>query len=202
VFCSGADLKEQRAFKERGEESPVAGLLVSVLTAILESRKPVLARINGPARAGGLGLIGASDIAIAPASATFGFAEVRIGVVPAVIAVTTVPRLSSRAALELFLTGETFDGWSAAEIGLINRAVEDDQLDEEVDRYLTMLRHGGPEALAEIKPMIANVRALPTAEAFAAMARLSSERFASDEAQEGMRAFAEKRSPAWVGGAR
>jgi methylglutaconyl-CoA hydratase len=200
VFCSGADLKEQRAFKERGEESPVAGLLVEVLTAILDSPKPVITRINGPARAGGLGLIGASDIAVAPASATFGFAEVRIGVVPAVISVTCVPRLTSRAALELFLTGETFDGARAAEIGLVNRAVADDELDAEVDRYVTMLRQGGPEALAAMKPMIARVRSLPVPEAFAAMAELSTRHFSSEEAQEGMRAFAEKRPPAWVGG--
>jgi methylglutaconyl-CoA hydratase len=198
VFCSGADLNEQRAFKERGEPSPVSHLLADALSRMLESPKPVVARVNGHARAGGLGLIGAADIAIAPEDASFGFAEVRIGVVPAVIAVTTVPRLTPRAALELFLTGETFDGRRAVEVGLLNRAVPARDLDGEVDRYVDMLRRGGPEALRHIKPMLARVRALPRDEAFRVMAELSAERFASEEGQEGMRAFAERRDPAWV----
>jgi len=194
AFCSGADLKEQREYRERGEPSPVADLLVGALTKILESPKPVVARVNGHARAGGLGLIGAADIAIAPFEATFGFAEVRLGLVPAVIAVTCVPRMTDRAALELFLTGETFDAARAAEIGLLNRAVDD--LDAEVQRYLEMLRLGGPAALAAIKPMLKTVR--EQAPAFDAMAELSTATFASDEGQEGMRAFAEKRPPAWA----
>jgi methylglutaconyl-CoA hydratase len=194
VFCSGADLKEQRQYKERGEESPVADLLVDALTKLLDSPKPVVARINGHARAGGLGLIGASDIAIAPRAATFGFAEVRLGLVPAVISVTCVPRMTERAALELFLTGETFDAARAAEVGLINRAVDD--LDAEVERYLEMLRLGGPNALAAIKPMLATVR--EQAPAFDAMAELSTRTFASEEGQEGLRSFAEKRKPNWA----
>jgi methylglutaconyl-CoA hydratase len=198
AFCAGADLKEQREYAQRGERSPVPELMVGALTKLLEAAKPVVARVNGAARAGGLGLIGAADIAIAPESATFGFAEVRIGVVPAVIAVTTVPRMTPRAVLELFLTGETFDGPRAVAAGLLNRAVPDDQLDAEVERYVDMLRRGGPEALARIKPMVARVRALPAAEAFREMAALSAERFASEEGQEGMRAFAERRDPSWV----
>src|SRR4051794_852949 len=198
VFCSGADLKEQREYRERGEDPPAASLLMPALSRLLDSPKPVVARVNGHARAGGLGLIGAADIAIAPEDATFGFAEVRIGVVPAVIAVTTVPRMAPRAALELFLTGETFDGRRAVELGLLNRAVPADELDAEVDRYVGMLLLGGPEALSRIKLMLARVRALPPEEAFHEMAALSTERFASDEGQEGMRAFAERRPPAWV----
>jgi len=196
VFCSGADLKEQREYKERGEESPVADLLVSALRTILDSPKPVVARVNGHARAGGLGLIGAADIAIAPREATFGFAEVRLGLVPAVIAVTCVPRMTERAALELFLTGENFDATRAQAIGLINRAVDD--LDAETDRYLDMLRLGGPNALAAIKPMLSTVR--EHAPAFSQMAELSTRTFASDEGQEGLRSFAEKRKPNWVSG--
>jgi methylglutaconyl-CoA hydratase len=169
--------------------------MVSALTKILDSRKPVVARINGHARAGGLGFIGAADIAIAPREATFGFAEVRLGLVPAIIAVTCVPRMTERAALELFLTGETFDAERAVEVGLINRAV--DNLDAEVERYLEMLRLGGPNALAAIKPMLRTVR--ENAPAFAEMGALSTRTFTSDEGQEGMRSFAEKRKPSWVG---
>jgi methylglutaconyl-CoA hydratase len=196
VFCSGADLKEQREYRRRGEESPMGGLFVEALTKLVGSPKPVLARVNGHARAGGLGLIGAADIAIAPADATFGFAEVRIGVVPAIIAVTCVPRMTERAALELFLTGETFGAARAVEVGLLNRAADD--LDKEVGRYLEMLRLGGPNALAAIKSMLATVRSLPAADAFAAMSELSTRMFQSEEGQEGMRAFAEKRPPGWA----
>jgi methylglutaconyl-CoA hydratase len=194
AFCSGADLKEQRQYKERGEASPVSDLLVRALTTVRESPKPVVARVNGHARAGGLGLIGAADIAIAPREASFGFAEVRLGLVPAIIAVTCVPRMTERAALELFLTGETFDAARAVEVGLLNRAVDD--LDAEVERYLEMLRLGGPRALAAIKPMLATVREHPPA--FAQMAELSTRTFASDEGQEGLRSFAEKRAPSWA----
>jgi len=112
--------------------------------------------------------------------------------------VTTVPRMTPRAALELFLTGETFDGRRAVEVGLLNRVVPAERLDAEVERYADMLRRGGPEALGHIKPMLARIRALPRDEAFRELAELSTARFASDEGQEGMRAFAERREPSWV----
>ncbi len=194
VFCSGADLKEQR----EGTVTVGPEVMIDTLTSIWDAPKPVIGRMNGPARAGGLGLVGACDIVIAPRSATFGFAEVRIGVLPAVIAVTCLPRMSERAALEVFLTGENFSADRAVEIGLVNAAVDDDALDAEVDRYVDMLRRGGPEALAGVKPMIRRVRGLPMADAFGEMLTLSLERFRSDEAREGMRAFAEKRQPTWV----
>jgi methylglutaconyl-CoA hydratase len=197
VFCSGADLVEQRELNERGG-APIATLLADVLQHMSNCAKPIVGRINGAARAGGLGLIGACDIAVAPQDATFGFAEVRIGVVPAVIAVTVLPRLAPRAAAELFLTGETFDGRRAAEVGLINRAVPAEDLDAEVDRYLGMLRKGGPEAVTQVKRLLRRVRELPESQAFAEMATLSAERFGSAEAVEGMRAFAEKRPPGWA----
>lgn len=199
VFCSGADLKEQRERNEQGETAQTPRVMIDTLSRIWHSPKPVVGRINGHARAGGIGLIGACDLVIAPEDATFGFAEVRIGVVPAVIAVTVVPRLTTqRAALELFLTGENFDARRAAEIGLINRAVSPEGLDDEVERYLGMLRKGGPEAMAEIKRMTDRVQQLPMDEAFEEMVELSLARFASEEAGEGMRAFAEKRNPSWV----
>lgn len=196
VFCSGADLKEQRA----GTATAGPEVAIDTLTTLWESPKPVVGRINGAARAGGLGLVGACDVVIAPRSVTFGFAEVRIGVVPAVIGVTCLPRMTSRAALEIFLTGENISADRAVEIGLISRAVDDADLDAEVDRYLDMLGRGGPEALAAIKPMIRQIQELPMAEAFPAMMDLSLSRFRSEEAREGMAAFAEKRSPSWVVG--
>jgi methylglutaconyl-CoA hydratase len=194
VFCSGADLKERQA----GAGTIGPEVMADTLTSLWRSPKPVVGRINGHARAGGLGLVSACDIAIAAASATFGFAEVRIGALPAMISVTCLPRMAPRAALELFLTGENFSASRAADIGLINRAVDDHALDAEVDRYVAMLLRGGPEALAAVKPMINQVRGLPMESAFREMAELSLTRFDSGEAREGMRAFAEKRLPRWV----
>jgi methylglutaconyl-CoA hydratase len=201
VFCSGMDLRESRgagAGDQGVQEFP------GILETLWHAPKPVIARIAGPARAGGVGLVAACDIAIAARAgaggkgATFAFSEVRIGVVPAVISVPVVPRLLPRAAEELMLTGETFDADRAAAIGLVNRAVDPDALDAEVDRYTDMLARGGPQALAATKAMLRRRPAEDMATDFAAMLSLSAEFFASDEGQEGITAFAEKRSPRWV----
>jgi methylglutaconyl-CoA hydratase len=198
VFCSGADLKEQRERNVRGDDSRPRFSMPEVLTKLWESPKPVIGQVQGHARAGGLGLIGACDIALAVKPATFAFTEVRLGVVPALISVTVLPRLSSRAATENFLTGESFHADRAVEIGLINAAVDEAILESEVDRYAAMLAKGGPEALRHTKQLLRRVPTLPIAQAFEEMAALSADRFASLEAREGMTAFAEKRDPSWV----
>ncbi|OLM19703.1 MULTISPECIES: enoyl-CoA hydratase-related protein [unclassified Pseudonocardia] len=194
VFCAGMDLKESRG---AGAEQQGVTEVPRILTTLWDSPKPVVARLAGPARAGGVGIVAACDVAVAAERATFAFSEVRIGVVPAVISVTVLPRLSARAAHELFLTGETFDARRAAGIGLINSAVPDDDLDAEVGRYTGMLRLGAPGALAGAKAMLRRERPA-MAEDFAAMNALSASYFASEEGQEGIRAFGEKRSPSWV----
>jgi methylglutaconyl-CoA hydratase len=198
VFCSGADLSEQLGGDGTADPTRAPRALVGVLEAVLGCAKPVVGRINGHARAGGIGLVAACDIAIAPAGATFALTEVRVGVVPAVVSVVILPRISARAGMEYFLTGETFDAARAAEIGLVNRAVPDDALDAEVERYLDMLRLGAPGALADAKTLVRTVPGMDQAAAFEAMSRLSIQRFASDEGAEGMRAFLEKRRPRWA----
>lgn len=195
VFCSGMDLKESRGAAADGMG---VNAFPALLTSIWTSPKPVVARVGGPARAGGVGLIAACDLAVAARSATFAFSEVRIGVVPAVISVTVLPRLLPRAAHELFLTGEVFDGERAAAIGLVNAAVDDTFLDAELRRYLDLLVLGAPEALAATKQMLRRPAADTMAEDFAAMLNLSARHFASAEGQEGMAAFAEKRPARWV----
>ena len=213
VFCSGMDLRESLgagAGDQGVQEFP------GILATLWHSPKPVIARLSGPARAGGVGLVAACDIAIAARAgsdgagdagvggdgrgATFAFSEVRIGVVPAVISVPVVPRLLPRAAEELMLTGETFDADRAAEIGLLNRAVDPSALDTEVTRYTDMLARGGPRALAATKAMLRRAPAADMSEDFEAMLALSAEFFSSAEGQEGMTAFAEKRAPNWVPG--
>lgn len=199
VFCPGVDLTEQRRANEEGVAAPAPRLMTRLFSALIEAGKPVVARVNGHTRAGGMGLVGACDLAVAPRSATFGFTEVRVGVVPAVISVTTLPLLTPRAASELYLTGEVFDAARAAEVGLLTRAVPDDALDAEVDRLVAALRQAGPESVRETKRLLARPPR-PLGEVFAELLDLSESRFASAEALEGMRAFAEKRPPSWTSG--
>lgn len=195
VFCSGMDLKETRG---AGANQQGINEVPAILETIWTSPKPVVARVGGAARAGGVGLVAASDIAVAVDTATFAFTEVRLGLVPAVISVTVLPRLLPRAAHELFLTAEVFDARRAASIGLINSAVPADGLDETVDRYVAALTLGAPAALAGTKEMLRAERPASMSEDFARMQELSASYFAGPDGQEGMRAFAEKRSPSWV----
>jgi methylglutaconyl-CoA hydratase len=193
AFCSGADLKESRTSPSAAPE-----LFPEILQLIWDGPKPVVCRVNGSARAGGIGLIAACDIAIAAESATFAFSEVRIGVTPAIIAVTCLRRMEPRAAAEYFLTGEAFGAPRAAEIGLLTRAVPETELDEQAGRYAGLLLRGAPGALAATKTVLREAGTLPVAEGLARMAGLSADRFASAEGQEGMAAFAERRDPSWV----
>lgn len=195
VFCSGMDLKATAA--ARDDDLPIAAF-PELLAAIWESPKPVLARVAGPARAGGIGLVAACDIAVAARSATFAFTEVRLGVIPAMISVTVLPRMLPRAAHELFLTGEVFDGTRAAAVGLVNSAVPDEELDAEVRRYVDLLVRGGPRALAATKALLRRPSAGSLAADLAETAQLSARHFADAEGREGVAAFAAKRRPSWV----
>ncbi|SCE91467.1 methylglutaconyl-CoA hydratase [Micromonospora tulbaghiae] len=196
VFCSGADLKETAAAYASG--TVPAGMLGDVLVAVRECPKPVVAKVAGPARAGGLGLIAAADLAVCAQEATFAFTEVRIGVIPAVISATVLPRLGQRAAAELYLTGDTFDGRRAAEIGLVTAAVPGDELDAAVERYCASLVKGAPGALAGAKELLRRTAGPDLRAEIAELAALSTGYFLSDEGREGVMAFREKRPAAWV----
>jgi len=196
VFCSGADLKETAEARENG--TVPAELLADVLAALWEFPKPVIARLAGPARAGGLGLIAAADIAVCARGVTFAFSEVRLGVIPAVISATVLPRLAPRPATELYLTGEVFDGARAAEIGLVTKAVDSAELDATVTAYAQALVLGGPLALAGTKQLL---RRTPAGSVRADLAELSTRSagyFKSAEGREGVAAFREKRPASWV----
>ncbi|MFF5073904.1 enoyl-CoA hydratase-related protein [Micromonospora olivasterospora] len=196
VFCSGADLEETAAAYASG--TVPAGMLGDVLAAVWECPKPVVARVAGPARAGGLGLIAAADLALCAQEATFAFTEVRIGVIPAVISATVLPRLHPRAAAELYLTGDTFDGRRAAEIGLVTAAGPADGLDAAVERACASLVRGAPGALAGAKDLLRRPPAVDLRAEIAELAALSTGYFLSDEGREGVAAFREKRDAAWV----
>ena len=193
TFCAGADLKEQAS-----EGGPAAGTrrMLALLRTIVELSKPVITRLDGHVRAGGIGLVGASDIVIAGPRTTFAFTEVRLGLAPAIISLTTLGRMSERAAARYYLTGETFDASAAAAAGLVTAAVDD--VDAELGALCDALRACSPQGLAETKPLTtAQARARFDDGADAAQA-LSQRLFESDEAREGMLAFLQKRKPAWA----
>ncbi|MGH3634697.1 enoyl-CoA hydratase family protein [Mycobacterium sp.] len=199
TFCAGADLGESSAasggdpFEMAAER---AAEMAALLRAIVESPLPVVAAIDGHVRAGGLGLVGACDIAVAGPRSTFALTEARIGVAPAIISLTLLPKISARAAARYYLTGEKFDAGEAAAIGLITMAVDD--VDAAVASLVAEIGRGSPQGLAASK-------ALTTAAVLAGFDRdaerlgtASAQLFVSDEAREGMLAFLQKRPPRWV----
>jgi enoyl-CoA hydratase/carnithine racemase len=192
VFCSGADLKEQTTAGGPRGAAPLAG----ILTRILDGPKPVLARIDGHVRAGGLGIVAACDIAIASRTATFAASEVRLGLVPAIIATVLTRRMTPRATSRYLLTGDSLDAPTAVTAGLITEST--DRLDDTVDRILAAWRHAAPQALSRTKRLIAELPGMDLAAGFDHTAALSAAVFASPEGQEGMNAFLERRDPQWI----
>ncbi|MFD9218544.1 enoyl-CoA hydratase family protein [Streptomyces sp. NPDC060064] len=186
TFSAGADLKAP----------PNPYTFVGLLRQIVTLPKPVVARVTGHVRAGGLGLLGACDIAAATSAADFAFTEVRIGVAPAVISLPLLPRLDPRAAERYYLTGERFDAAEAARIGLITLTADD--VDVALGPVLDGLRRASPQGLAASKQLLA-ARVLETFDRDAEdLVQRSASLFASAEAREGMTAFLERRDPAWV----
>jgi enoyl-CoA hydratase len=186
TFCAGADLRDP----------PPPDAFVGLLRGIVELRKPVVARVAGHVRAGGLGLLGACDIAVAGEAASFAFTEVRIGVAPAVISLPLLPRTDPRALARYYLTGERFDAPEAVRTGLLTAAGDD--VDAVLAPVLDGLRRAAPEALAETKALL-TAKVLETFDRDAAdLTALSARLFSSAQAREGMTAFLERRDPAWV----
>jgi enoyl-CoA hydratase len=193
TFCAGADLRESSA--EGGPEQATTRM-IGMLRAILELPKPVIAKVTGHARAGGVGVVGACDIAVAGPGATFAFTEVRLGLAPAIISLTTLGRMSERAAARYFLTGQTFGPAEAAASGLISLAADDP--DATVDAICEQLRGCSPQGLAETKQLLNHAALAEFVESAETLQALSARLFASDEGREGMRAFLERRPPRWA----
>lgn len=192
TFCAGADLGEARA----GSMTQGADDLFGLLTAIVEAPKPVIGRIAGHVRAGGMGLVAACDIVLADGRATFGVTESRIGLAPAVISAALLPRLTARAAGRYFLTGETFDPETAVAIGLITEACDD--VEERMASLLDVLRACSPQGLRESKAIATAALRASLQDNRAHLTELSARLFASEEATEGMTAFLERRKPRWA----
>lgn len=191
IFCAGADLKA-------APDASAADLFAALLRQIQTCQKPTIARIDGQAIGGGVGLAAAFDISIVSDTSKFGFTEVRLGVVPAVISAVCLPKMRRSDALEAFLRGNRFDGRRAAELGLVTRAVPAGRLDDEIAAIIADIRLGGPAALAVAKQIVEQVPRMLPQDALVAMAELSARVFASPEARSGTAAFKERRPPPWV----
>ncbi len=197
TFCAGADLTERAGLPAGAPPPP---LPPELFTRFARSPKPYVGRIAGHAVAGGMGLVAGMDLAVALDDATFGFSEVRIGMVPAMISVVCLPKLRDADARATFLRGHRFTGTEAARMGLVTAAVPRADLDDAVQAIVDDLLHGSPSAIAATKQLLLDVPALPLDEAMAYTARLSADLFGSDDAQAGMAAYLAKRPAPWVPG--
>lgn len=196
TFCAGADLAE--AAREGGPGKGTARL-VDLLRSILEAPIPVVGRIDGHVRAGGMGLVAACDVVVAGAASTFALTEARLGLSPAIISLTVLPRLTDRAASRTFLTGETFGPDEAVGIGLITEAAGDTaDVDAAVERYAVAFRRSSPQGLAESKALTTRAVLRSFTVDAEELAATSARLFASPDAQEGIAAFMEKRPPRWA----
>jgi methylglutaconyl-CoA hydratase len=200
VFCAGADLQWMKAVAAFSREDNLreAQALADLFFTVYNSPKPMVARVHGAALGGGAGLVAACDVSVAALGTRFGFTEVRLGIVPAVISPYVLPKIGEAAARELFLTGERFEAVRAQEIGLVGAAVPEEDLDKVVEARVSALLQSGPRAVAEAKSLIREVAWRRVED----VQRYTVERIAdlrtSAEGQEGLRAFLEKRKPDWA----
>jgi methylglutaconyl-CoA hydratase len=201
VFCAGADIEWMKtaAGFTREQNLADAGELHELFETVDRSPKAVVACVQGAALGGGAGLVAVADVAVAEEGARFGFSEVRLGLVPAVISPYVVRKIGVSAARELFLTGERFTAGRAGELGLVHRVVPLDELDAAVDARVQELLQASPGAIAAAKSLIRSVQARPVEDVRELTIETIAERRASAEGQEGLSAFLEKRKPDWVG---
>ena len=198
-FSAGADLAwmaRAAAFDDAANFAD-AQRLERLLAALDTFPRPTIARVNGPAIGGGLGLVAACDIAVAVEAAVFALSEVRLGLVPAVIAPYVLRAIGERAARRYFLSGERFTAAAALQLGLVHLVASATTLEQVVGRVVDDLLKGGPEAQAAAKALSRELRQATGIDAAALTARCIAERRASTEGREGVRAFLDKRPPDW-----
>ncbi len=194
TFCAGADLTDPPVAKGKGSYT-------DVLRALWDYPKPVVIAVNGHVRAGGFGMVAAGDIVLSVASATYAFTEVRIGVVPAIISVLCLRRMTPLSASRYLLTGEQFGPDAARDAGLVTSVVPNGGLDAALDEVIAGLRLCEPTALRVTREMIRRVPQMDTDSGFTWAQEVSERMFASPAAAEGIAAFKEKRAPSWATGA-
>lgn len=200
VFSAGADAAwmARMAAASRDENERDALATTAMLRAINTLPVVVIGRVHGAALGGGSGLAAVCDIVVADDRAVFGFTEVKLGILPAMISPFVLPKIGVSAARELFLTGARFDAARARAIGLVHEVVPADQLDAAVARYVVDVLSAAPSGVAAAKALIPQVWGRSPDDVAALTARIIAGQRGSVEGQEGLRAFLEKRDPAWV----
>lgn len=202
VFCAGADLNWMKRMAEftEAENYADARAMDQMFYAIDVCPKPVVAKVNGAAIAGGIGFLAVSDVVIASKAAKFGFTEVNLGIIPAVVSPYVMQKIGYSQTRALFLSAELFSAEKAREIGLVHETVEPEFLDARVEECLKRLSTGGSSAQAICKEWLRDLMKMDTERAREESARMIARLRVSPEGQEGMRAFLEKRKPSWIKG--
>jgi methylglutaconyl-CoA hydratase len=202
AFCAGADLNYMKRMAEYSEAENRADALslATMLNTIYTSKKPVIARVQGDAYAGGMGLVAVCDIAVAADTAHFCLSEAKLGLMPATIAPYVIRAMGARAAHRYFLTAERFDAAEALRLGFVHQVASADQLDAAVDAIAKGIASNSPNAVRECKRLVADLAGQEIGDVLIAetadrIARIR----ASDEGREGVRSFLEKRKPSWLG---
>lgn len=200
AFCGGADVQWMRGALELGYDENLvdAETMSDMFRAIDRCAKPVIGRVHGAALGGGAGLAAVCDIVVASDEATFGFTEVKLGIIPAVISPFVLAKIGRSHARALFLTGERFNAARAQHIGLVHTVVALDALDAEIERIVAEFHTAGPHAVAAAKQLIVDVAASSYEASRTITAAAIAQRRISDEGQEGLRAFLERRNAEFV----
>ncbi len=200
AFCAGADLEWMKRVANftMEENRRDSAELAQLFRALDELDKPVVARVQGAALGGGTGLVAACDIVVAAEGAIFGTTEVRLGIIPAVIAPYVIRKIGESRAREWFLTGERMGAEEARRVGLVHHVVPEKELAKATQAVIDAILLGGPAAVVEAKHLVHAVATMPPREATAWAVQRMAERRGSPEGLEGLRAFLEKRPAAWT----
>jgi methylglutaconyl-CoA hydratase len=199
TFCAGADLGWMKSMVDYGLEQNIADsrALARMFEALDDLPMPLLARVQGAAVGGGAGLVAVADIAVASTEATFGFTELRLGIIPAVVSPYVVRKIGPGHATALFVGSTRFDARRAMEIGLVEAVETPEDLDPKIALYLDAIVAGGPLAVNAAKRLVREVAGRPAAEVRELTVKRIAELRVSAEGQEGMRAFLERRKARW-----
>jgi methylglutaconyl-CoA hydratase len=199
VFCAGADLNWMKSMVDYGlEQNLVDSRAMSDMFRSLDDLPmPLVARVQGAAIGGGAGLVSVADVVVASSEATFGFTEVRVGIMPSVVSPYVIRRLGAGRAGALFVTGIRFDARHAQEVGLVDAVETPEELDAKLALYVDAIVAGAPHAVNAAKKLVRDVAGRPVAEVREETIKRIAALRVSPEGQEGMRAFLERRKPSW-----
>jgi len=200
-FCAGADLNWMKSMAKYSKEENIkdSRLLLNLYESIYNCPKPVIGRINGHAFGGGLGLFAVCDIAFAVPGCKFAFSEAKLGIIPSIISTYIVRRIGLSNMRRLFITGERINSEYAEKIGLIDFVVSEKEIDNEIEKYVKILQSSGPNAIIEIKKLVDNCEKMDVEKYKEFTVKKIAELRVSQEGQEGINAFLEKRKSKWSG---